>query len=336
MALIGNHSVLCKCPLKFFAGSTTSVESQVRSNWQNSARMRGAMLRDGQSAAYDNMAYPGGYYPSYTWMIPQIAGQIGVSAGLMLGFGDTTTENLAGGMYIAASLTGSGDITLENLSVLGNLSTNLTGSASITTASLSGSLSAVANLTGSGDVSASLGGSLSASASLSGSGDITAASLTNATLLLTAALSGGGDITTASLTNATLLLTAALSGSGSIAATPIAPGSLSAAIKSYGDLTPQGLSDAVWNALLSNYTSPGSTGVQLAAAGAGGNPWATVLENGYTAEQLMRLMASALFGKVAGAPGTTVTFRDTGDSTNRITATVDSNGNRTTITLNPS
>ena len=336
MALIGNHSVLTKVPCKFLAGSTTAVESQVRSNWQNSARMRGVILRDGQTTAYNNMAYPGGYYPSYTWMIPQIAGQIGVSAGLMLGFGDTATENLAGGMYIAASLTGSGDTTLENLSVLGNLSTNLTGSANITTASLSGSLSAVANLTGSGSVAASLGGSLSASASLSGSGDITASSLTNATLLLTASISGSGDITTASLTNATLLLTAALSGSGSISATPIAPGSLSAAIKSYGDLTPQGPTDAVWNALLSNYATAGSAGAQLSAAGAGGNPWATVIEGGYTAEELLRLMASALFGKVSGAPGTTITFRDTGDSTNRITATVDSNGNRTTITLNPS
>jgi hypothetical protein len=54
---------------------------------------------------------------------------------------------------------------------------------------------------------------------------------------------------------------------------------------------------------------------------------------GYTPRQLLRLVAAALFGKADGLSGTTVHYRDVGDTKNRITATVDSDGNRTAVTL---
>jgi hypothetical protein len=47
----------------------------------------------------------------------------------------------------------------------------------------------------------------------------------------------------------------------------------------------------------------------------------------------MRVIIAALAGKVAGAATTTVTFRDTADSKNVISATVDANGNRSAVTL---
>jgi hypothetical protein len=59
------------------------------------------------------------------------------------------------------------------------------------------------------------------------------------------------------------------------------------------------------------------------------------VETGLTVRQAFRLFAAALLGKAAGMNTTTATFRDTGDLKNRITATVDVNGNRTAVNLDP-
>lgn len=55
-------------------------------------------------------------------------------------------------------------------------------------------------------------------------------------------------------------------------------------------------------------------------------------ESGYTFRQVVRLMAAALLGKASGLSGTTATYRDLNDTKDRITATVDANGNRTAVT----
>jgi len=60
------------------------------------------------------------------------------------------------------------------------------------------------------------------------------------------------------------------------------------------------------------------------------------IEGAYTLRELVRLMAAALFGKSSGGGSTTITFRDLADGKDRIVATVDSNGNRTAVTLDPS
>ena len=60
------------------------------------------------------------------------------------------------------------------------------------------------------------------------------------------------------------------------------------------------------------------------------------VEGSFTMRQLLRLMAAALFGKASGGGTATITFRDLGDSKDRITATVTSNGNRTTVVLDAS
>ena len=60
------------------------------------------------------------------------------------------------------------------------------------------------------------------------------------------------------------------------------------------------------------------------------------VEGSFTMRQLLRLMASALFGKASGGGTATITFRDLGDSKNRITATVTANGDRTTVVLDGS
>lgn len=62
---------------------------------------------------------------------------------------------------------------------------------------------------------------------------------------------------------------------------------------------------------------------------------AITVETGVNARQALAINAAALAGVLAGAAGTTVTIAAANNSgTNRITATVDSNGNRSAVTLN--
>jgi len=61
-----------------------------------------------------------------------------------------------------------------------------------------------------------------------------------------------------------------------------------------------------------------------------------VIEGSMTLRQALRIFLSALAGKSSGGGTNTITFRDLADSKNRITATVDSNGNRTAVTLDGS
>ena len=57
-------------------------------------------------------------------------------------------------------------------------------------------------------------------------------------------------------------------------------------------------------------------------------------DSSITFRQSLKLMVSALGGKLSGAATATVTFRNVSDSANVITATVDADGNRSAITLN--
>jgi hypothetical protein len=57
-----------------------------------------------------------------------------------------------------------------------------------------------------------------------------------------------------------------------------------------------------------------------------------VVEGTLTMRQAMRILLAALSGKSSGGGTVTLTFRDVADSKARITATVDTSGNRTAIT----
>lgn len=58
-----------------------------------------------------------------------------------------------------------------------------------------------------------------------------------------------------------------------------------------------------------------------------------VVENSVTFLSLFRGCVAALLGKASGLATTTATYRDNADSKNRISATVDSSGNRSAVTL---
>lgn len=123
------------------------------------------------------------------------------------------------------------------------------------------------------------------------------------------------------------------------------------------------IAQAVWLQNMTAVNVPGTTGAQLNSAGAGGNPWDATLasnntpgtfgallqdipediltmtdgvETGFTVRDALRLMLSAMAGKISGAASNTIRIRDVADAKDRITATVDTSGNRTAITYDVS
>lgn len=63
---------------------------------------------------------------------------------------------------------------------------------------------------------------------------------------------------------------------------------------------------------------------------------ASGVETGWTLRQAFRIMLAVLAGKASGLDTTTAVYRDMADAKNRISATVDVNGNRTAVTRDAS
>jgi hypothetical protein len=61
--------------------------------------------------------------------------------------------------------------------------------------------------------------------------------------------------------------------------------------------------------------------------------WAQLLEDGKSAEQLMRGFAAALLAKASGLDGFAPQYRDLADTKDRIDAQTDKYGNRSSVTL---
>jgi len=59
--------------------------------------------------------------------------------------------------------------------------------------------------------------------------------------------------------------------------------------------------------------------------------WAAVAEGAHTYADLLRLSTAVLTAESSGGGTATIVFRDLGDTKNRISATVDANGNRTAV-----
>ncbi len=99
-----------------------------------------------------------------------------------------------------------------------------------------------------------------------------------------------------------------------------------AAFNAAGDF-PQAAADKVWASGTRTLSSFGTLVDDI---------WDDACEGAETARQLLRLFRAALVGKLSGAATTTVVMRDAADTKDRITATVDSDGNRTAITTDVS
>jgi len=168
MALLGNYSVYDKMPLKFTSGA--GVQNGARGNFAESGRVRSRMMQSQTTTTLTYYALPNGGYPSLTWFIPQIAGQIG-SSNQIYGSG-IPTANLAGGLNAISNLIGSGTISNGGLSLIADLIAALTGAGAISPpANLVAILNLYSNqLTGSGAVTAVLNAYADVQASLTGTG----------------------------------------------------------------------------------------------------------------------------------------------------------------------
>jgi hypothetical protein len=76
----------------------------------------------------------------------------------------------------------------------------------------------------------------------------------------------------------------------------------------------------------------GAIDADALAADAVDEIWDEVMEGATTARHSLKLANSALGGKASGLATTTAVYRDIGDTKDRITATVDADGNRTVVT----
>lgn len=66
------------------------------------------------------------------------------------------------------------------------------------------------------------------------------------------------------------------------------------------------------------------------------NVWQYVIEGTLTAERVMRIVLAGLSGILSGAATATIKIRDLANTKDRITATVDADGNRSNVTLDAS
>ena len=189
---------------------------------------------------------PDGNNHPTTWRMPLRAGAIS-SRNRLLGEGNITATGHYG-LPLIASLVGSGGIT-QALGALG--------------------IAIYANITASGGITTALGGLLAEiSASLSGDGTISSADML-AYLNAIADLVGSGDITDADLEGLGELI-AILEGDGILDVTLTGIGELGATIRAYGSLTPEGIRDAVWQAVATSFNDPGTMGQKLNSAAVGG------------------------------------------------------------------
>lgn len=247
----------------------------------------------------------------------------------------TATRVLTAGTNIQLPSNGLANITAWTVALTGNITGNLSGSVGSVTGLTASNLDAT--------ISSRLA-SASYTAPLDAAGTRTAVGLTSANLdtqiatLATPTNITAGTITTVTnLTNAPTSgdLTATMKASVTTAATAATPtaAAVTGAVGSVTGLTASNLDVAVSTRLASAaYTAPPTANANADAlldrtAG---------VETGLTVRQAFRLIASSLFGKASGLATTTAKFRDTNDTMDRITATVDTNGNRSAVTLDAS
>lgn len=261
MGLITNIYRESNLPLTHFGGLVYSSE---RSNFTRSEDWISIYIGEGITAKIGAM--PTGNNHPIAWRLPLKAGGIS-SRGKILGYG-VISGGINYGMPLNALIAGSGTIT-SGLNYGLPLIADLLGSGGISNALASIGMGIFANISGSGGITTALGGLLvEMIAAITGSGDISNAEIL-AYLNAIADLTGSGTITDADLTGIGELI-AILQGDGLISSIIGGTGELSADIKSYGEMTSQGIRDAVWQAAALSFNDSGTMGELLNLAGTGG------------------------------------------------------------------
>lgn len=190
-------------------------------------------------------------------------------------------------------------------------------------------LNGAIDFTGTGDLTAEAALVISMAIAMTGSGTLSASIV--GLLNMSIDLEGSGDLSADLFGIASMLI--ALEGSGDLDATIAAYGNMEIDIVVTGTgLTTANVGQAVWSALAASNDEAGTMGEKLNDAGSAANPWTEIIESGYTAAEILRILASVAAGKSSGQP-TSPVFRDLGDTKDRVSGTVDGSGNRTNVTI---
>lgn len=158
-----------------------------------------------------------------------------------------TMADIGGDMAAENSLNDGNTLTLVSLSLGKDLSASLAQDGSITAAALSMITSLSANMAQAGQLTGPMQMTLNLAADLAQEGQITAA--LGLIAWCQSSMTQSNDVSASNLRGEM---------------------NMAASIVSYGELTPEGLRDAVWNAVLANYPTTGSAGKALSTASSGG------------------------------------------------------------------
>ena len=369
MSLRQNLTLLAQYPVRVCGGTlTASASAQART--MLGVRADNLLAPHASAAAWSKTdGLPTGWQFGNGWMPPQSGGGAWLAnlhPASLDGVG-AATAGLIPAKNALAAIAGTGDVTDAAANMIRWGGAMLAGSGDVVGA-IAGGLQAVATLAGAGDLTGLLNSLVFIGASLEGAGD--AAGILDMTLQAAAALAGEGTVAADVLggLNATAILAGAgaasadvqgvrwgaawLTGDGTLDAAVLALGHVlavaagagavtagarataaaSAAIAATGEvLTPASIATAVWAADAAGNDGTGTMGEKLNDAGSAANPWTEVIESGYTAAEILRILAAVAAGKTE-KNGTTRRFRDLGDTKDRVTGVV-SDGDRTSVAL---
>ena len=204
--------------------------------------------------------------------------------------------------------------------------------------SLTASLIAGGPMEGAGSVALTGSSSLSLVVGMEGTAAVATLTGDGMELKLTIGLDGTGSWTLTG-DGALLSMIVPFEGTGDVATFGVGATnlkgllSLSGEFTPFTELSPESLAASVWAALAADNNVAGTMGEKLNGAGSAGNPWTEIIESGMSAAEVLRVIASVLAGEVSGAGTGTETFKGLDGATDRVISTVDSNGNRTAVTV---
>jgi hypothetical protein len=308
--LLGNYNVFSSNPGRELGGVTNPRM------WMKSGSVHNFFCGDHLVSGQTNKAgFPPGYGNGGSWALPPKSGGLSSHKNAKITTSDSVT--------LVAGLPGSGSSTITfTADATGGLVVSGSGSATLTF-SATGSILSVASGSGSATITLSPTALIGALAGLQGQANVSLAP----------------------------------------AAVISAIGYLSGTSTNETEFSADALARAVWDATASDFNLAGTMGEKLNDAGSAGNPWAALtasnndpgtfgalvqslpdeildavdgVETGVTVREALRIVLSALAGKISGAGTNTISIRDVNDTKDRIVATVDSSGNRTAVTLDDS
>lgn len=259
----------------------------------------------------------------------------------------SATAGAAGGVFIAGSNAATSITTALTANITGNLSGSV-GSVSGAVGSVTGAVGSVTGAVGSvtgavGSVTGNVGGNVVGSvasvtaavtlptiptnwitangiaADAIGASELAADAVTE----IAAGISIPSAATIASQVRTEL--TTELGRIDVATSTRLATAGYTAPLDAAGTRTAVGLATANLDTQLGDLPTAAESATALLDAANG-------VETGLTPREALRLTSAALAGKISGAETTTVVIRNTADTKDRITATVDADGNRTAIT----